>query len=105
MRRASNKPVPPTPEAIVGPHVIQRTAIYTVPQLRAALGLRASTVRREVREVRLRVSKRTGKYLLLGEWILDWVRGGEIRRNTSAINNDAQQELANGYHRSKIDGQ
>jgi hypothetical protein len=28
----------------------------------------------------LRCSKRAGRYWILGEWLLEWLRGGEVRR-------------------------
>ena len=78
----ANKPADALP--IVQPHVILPTAVYTGRQLQAALGLRSSTVRREVRMGRLRISKRSGKYLILGSWILDWIEAGELKRRQSA---------------------
>ena len=48
------------------PHVIAPTAVYTVPEAAAALGLAKGTLPREVRLGRLRVSKRAGRYYVLG---------------------------------------
>jgi hypothetical protein len=62
------------------PHVIMPTAVYTVEEALATLKLRQSTIRREVRARRLRISKRAGRYYLLGEWILEWLRAGEVQR-------------------------
>jgi hypothetical protein len=56
------------------------TAVYTPTTLKAALGLRDNTIPREVRADRLRVSKRAGRYFVLGSWVLEWLRGGEVRR-------------------------
>jgi hypothetical protein len=61
-------------------HVIDPNAAYTLETARAALGLPATCLRREVRLGRLRVSKRSGRYYILGEWILEWIREGEIKR-------------------------
>lgn len=61
-------------------HTIHPNAGYTMAQAIAALGLRASSIRREVREKRLRVAKRCGRYFLLGEWLLEWLRAGEVQR-------------------------
>jgi hypothetical protein len=52
--------------------------VYSVEEAQAALKLKRSTIRREVRERRLRISKRAGRYYLLGEWILQWLRAGEL---------------------------
>jgi Helix-turn-helix domain len=79
------RPTPKTPPAPAGPpHVIHETAAYSVAQAQAALNLTASTVRRELREGRLRVSKRAGRYFILGKWLIQWIEGGEIRRREPA---------------------
>jgi hypothetical protein len=61
-------------------HVIHRTAIYSLEAARQALGLKKDTLRREVRLGRLRVAKRAGRYYVLGNWLLEWLEGGEVRR-------------------------
>jgi hypothetical protein len=62
------------------PHVIHPTAIYSLEEAQALFRLRPSTVRREVREGRLRIARRAGRYFLLGEWLLAWLKAGEILR-------------------------
>jgi excisionase family DNA binding protein len=76
------KKAPPEPEWVrpPGPHLIEPTAVYSVAEAQAVLRLKNSTIRRELREGRLRVSKRAGRHYLLGEWLLEWLRGGEIKR-------------------------
>jgi hypothetical protein len=64
-----------------GPHIICATAVYDLQAARIALGLSRSTLGRELRLGRLRAAKRAGKYLLLGEWLLQWIREGEVRRS------------------------
>jgi hypothetical protein len=54
--------------------------VFTLSGARAALRLAKSTFRREVREGRLRVSCRAGRRWLLGSWLLEWLRGGELAR-------------------------
>jgi hypothetical protein len=71
---------PPCDEQRVRPHVIEPTAVYSVAEAVAALRLRQSTIRRELREGRLRVAKRAGRYYLLGKWLLAWIEGGEVCR-------------------------
>src|SRR5437879_1193674 len=73
------------------PHEILPTAIYTVPEAREALQLKASTIRREVREGRLRISKRAGRYYITGAWLLEWIESGELRRNKSVGSNGTPQ--------------
>jgi hypothetical protein len=58
--------------------VIVPHAAYTIEQARAMLGLRRSSLSREVRLGRLRVSKRVGLYFILGTWLLQWVEDGEL---------------------------
>jgi hypothetical protein len=60
--------------------VIQATAVYDLAQARAALGLAKGTLSREIRLGRLRASSRAGKRFVLGEWLLAWLRGGELPR-------------------------
>jgi hypothetical protein len=88
MPRRRITPVQPptaTPTVLSQPHVVCPTTIYSAPQLRAALGLRSSTLRREIRLGNLRVSKRAGRYFFLGAWVLQWLEAGElkIRRPTA----------------------
>jgi hypothetical protein len=65
----------PTPPPASGPHVVHPTAVYTLGQAQAALGLRPTTLKREVRRGRLRVVRRGGKYFTLGAWVLAWLSG------------------------------
>jgi hypothetical protein len=62
---------------------VEPTAVYFVDTFKALFRLRTSTVRREVRAGRLRIAKRAGRYYLLGEWILEWLREGELPRKPS----------------------
>jgi hypothetical protein len=48
--------------------------------------LRKSSLRREIREGRLKVSKRCGKYFFLGEQLLNWLRSGEIPASPRRLN-------------------
>jgi hypothetical protein len=58
--------------------VIAPTGAYGIDQARAMLGLRKSSLSREIRLGRLRVAKRAGRYFILGEWLLEWIEGGEL---------------------------
>jgi hypothetical protein len=49
-------------------------------QARELLGLKKHTLSREVREGRLRVSRRAGRNYLLGTWLWQWLVEGEIKR-------------------------
>jgi hypothetical protein len=54
--------------------------VYTLAALTDALGLRPGTLPRELRLGRLRHAKRAGKVFVLGEWVLEWLAGGERTR-------------------------
>lgn len=58
-------------------HVIDPNGVYFPDTFRALFRLKESSLRREVREGRLRIAKRAGRYYLLGKWILEWIVGGE----------------------------
>jgi hypothetical protein len=76
-------------------HVIEPNAIYFPEDLLRVCRLRKSTIRREVREGRLKVARRAGRYFILGSWLLDWLRSGELKRKeTTATNSNGQ--LARG---------
>jgi hypothetical protein len=62
-------------------HTIAPTGVYSVDQVRTILRLKQSSLRREIREGRLRVCKRCGRYFFLGEQLLDWLRDGELKRS------------------------
>jgi hypothetical protein len=55
--------------------------VYCLEEAQAALRLKKSTVRREVRSRRLRISKRAGRYYILGKWLLEWLENGELPQN------------------------
>jgi hypothetical protein len=61
---------PPTPDV----PVVHPNAVYTADSFRKTFGLRISSLRREIRHKRLRVTRLCGKYFILGEWILEWIR-------------------------------
>ena len=78
MRRRALEAAPPTAQA--APHVIDPRAVYFPDDVRRIFRLKASTIRREVREGRLRVAKRAGRYYLLGAWLLNWIETGELTK-------------------------
>jgi hypothetical protein len=67
-----------TEPQLAAPFVIDPNGVYLPETVRKALKLRASSIRREVREGRLRVAKRCGRHYLLGTWILEWLAAGEL---------------------------
>jgi hypothetical protein len=61
--------------------IIDPRAVFNIDQARATLRLAKNCLPREIRLGRLRVSKRAGKYLILGQWLLEWIETGECRPN------------------------
>ena len=74
-----------------GPHIVHPSAVYSVEDLRRLFGLKASSVRREVRLRRLRIAKRCGKYFCLGEWVLQWFTNGELKPQPASREADADR--------------
>jgi hypothetical protein len=67
-------------DAVQQPFVIDPHAAYRPEHIRMGLGLKKHTLGTEIRLGRLRVSRRAGKYYILGEWLLAWLREGEVTR-------------------------
>ena len=78
----SRPPVAP-PAAAGAPLTLHDDAVFTLEQLRQALGLRARTLPREVRAGRLTVCKRAGRYFVLGLDVKKWLRGGEVKKKAA----------------------
>jgi hypothetical protein len=69
----------PEPPPVIGPvRVIDPHAIFTREEFQAIFCISRNTLRNEIKEKRLRVSKRAGRYWLLGAWILQWFEQGEL---------------------------
>ena len=64
---------------------IREGDVFSVPEATELLGLKDHSLKREIRLKRLRASKRGGRYYLLGAWVLQWLRDGEINRQASMI--------------------
>ena len=75
-RRKTTVPVAQEARQDVRPHVIDPRAVYDLPTVRAALGLKLSTIRTAWRRQGLKVSRRAGKVYILGAWLLEWLEAG-----------------------------
>jgi hypothetical protein len=64
------------PTAVPPIRVIPADAIFRLAELRAVLGLPMTTLRREAREGRLRVTRRAGWYWTTGAWVRQWLESG-----------------------------
>jgi hypothetical protein len=102
---AKSSPRPATPAAErAGPLLtIHPTDVFTLAGARAALHLTKTTIRREVREGRLRISCRAGRRWLLGRWLIEWLEGGELPREHAngrphATGTPADRPAGHGQH-------
>jgi hypothetical protein len=89
------RPLPPAaPDPPPGVHTIHPTAVYSAEDFRRVFKLRQSSLRREVREKRLRVVRRCGRYYLLGKWIIAWLEadGAGGRERPAPANGRADGE-------------
>src|SRR5262245_27104416 len=77
-RRATPMSNDPSPTPAGVPVIVDPSAVYTLASAREALGLPANTLKREVRLGRLRVSKRSVRYFILGAWLREWLERGEV---------------------------
>lgn len=68
------------PKLDVGRADILPSGVYSIDWLRGALGIGYDGLRREIRAGRLRASQRCGKRFVLGEWLIEWLRAGELAR-------------------------
>jgi hypothetical protein len=64
------------------PPVLDPCAVFTRLSATAVLGLKPSTLATEIRKGRLRVSRRAGRYFILGRWLLEWIVAGERKRSS-----------------------
>jgi hypothetical protein len=100
-RRAGPSLSGPQPAAdLLQPHVINPTAAYSKQQFQAAFSLTKESTRREVRLGRLKVARRGGRYWILGEWIIDWLRAGQVRPRQPADQAAQPAPLPAGEHQS-----
>ena len=60
-------------------HLIHPNAVYDRDGARQALRLKKSTLTRELMLGRLRCSKRAGRVLILGQWLIEWIESGEVK--------------------------
>jgi hypothetical protein len=65
-------------------HIIEPYAVYYREDLPRLLRMKDSGVLREIRSRRLRVSKRCGRYRILGKWLIEWIELGELAPRKAA---------------------
>ena len=59
-------------------HEIRPNNVYFLDDLRRHLRFGRDTLCRERRSGRLRVAERCGRLVVLGQWLLDWIRAVEV---------------------------
>ena len=65
--------------------IIEPHAVFTIQSLTQTLSLKTGTIPRELRLGRLRYAKRAGRVMILGEWALQWITSGEMKRRAAAV--------------------
>ena len=60
-------------------HVIAPAGVYFLPDILRTLRLQRSAVRREVRLGRLKIARRGGRYVCLGQWLIEWIETGVVQ--------------------------
>ena len=83
--------------------LIRPEMVYDREGARAALGLTKTTLARELRLGRLRCAKRAGRYFVLGEWLLDWLRAGEVQRSRESGTSASSSTSSSAQERSGSD--
>ena len=73
-------------------HRIDPLNVYYLPDALRDLGLKESTVRRENKAGRLRIGRRVNRIYLLGDWVLEWLRGGEDVQHAAPGQPDPNQQ-------------
>jgi hypothetical protein len=68
---------------LIDPH-----AVFRLAELQQLLGLPVSTLKREARQGRLRVSRRAGMLWTTGAWVHQWIAGGEVKRPAAAASDN-----------------
>lgn len=63
------------------PIVIMAHGFYTFDAAVSVLGISPRCLPREIALGRLRYTKRANRYFFLGEWLIEWLKGGE-RKST-----------------------
>jgi hypothetical protein len=71
-----------------GPPILDPRAVFTVQSATAFLSLNPTSLPRAIRRGELRVSRRGGKYFILGEWLIAWLEGGTRTRRRAGARAD-----------------
>src|SRR5262245_39451170 len=77
---------PPQAAALPAVHEIRPGGVYFPDDVRRLFRLRRSSLRREIREKRLRVARVCGRYVFTGEMLLEWIAAAELRRPGGGAN-------------------
>jgi hypothetical protein len=85
------------------PPVLNPCAVYTRLQATALLDLKPSTLATEIRKGRLRVSRRAGRYFILGAWLLEWIERGETSSRRRRKEVQSAPKLTQGVGLSNAD--
>jgi hypothetical protein len=76
------------------PHVIRRTALYTLDSAAKATGLPRRALGNAIRARELEASLRARRHLILGQWLLDWIEAGRLSQRRKQLKDDAGTRVA-----------
>jgi hypothetical protein len=79
--------------ATPAPHIVEAAAVYSLAAAAKALGLRKNSLPREIRAGRLQVSRRCGRYFIVGKWLLEWLERGKVRRKQPVETNGHVEDV------------
>jgi hypothetical protein len=91
MPRDRSKVAEKAPAVSGSPLLLHPHAVFSLAQLCQALGVRPRTLPREVREGRLKVCKRAGRYYFFGQDVADWLRGGQLKKDGGSAATDTRR--------------
>jgi hypothetical protein len=60
--------------------VIHERSVFSLDAAGRALGLGKHSLPTEVRKGRLKASRRCGRYMVLGKWLIEWIEQGIKKR-------------------------
>jgi hypothetical protein len=60
--------------------VIHEGSVFTLDAAGRTLGLGKHSLPTEVRNGRLKASRRCGRYIVLGKWLIEWIEQGVKKR-------------------------
>jgi hypothetical protein len=87
---------PQVPQPIGQPHVIQPTGVYFLNDVIAVTRAKRTAIREAIEAEQLRVSFLAGRYVFLGEDLLNWIRSAPRPRRKAAADRQHNHTATDG---------